>query len=224
MKKPLADILVNPDAFFKDLGEEEQFTLPALIVLAVGILSAAYGYLIGGLKVQLMAAAMPGIESVILIVMVVAALIGTFVVWLCWAGIIYGLSALFKGQGSFKKTLEVVGYGFLPQIIGSGLTVIAAAVYLPKVTVPQIRAAGVPADELGQMIQHANTILMHDPAMVELTRITALIAIVFLLWSATIWISGLCTARKLVPRDAAICVGIPVLAFIFYSLYTLGIF
>ncbi|MFA6333826.1 MAG: YIP1 family protein, partial [Methanoregula sp.] len=60
-------------------------------------------------------------------------------------------------------------------------------------------------------------------AMLELTQITSLIAIVFLLWSANIWICGLQQARKLSPRDAALCVGIPVIAYILYIIYTLGV-
>jgi hypothetical protein len=224
MKIPFDKILFSPDAFFRDaMGEEENFTIPALIVLAIGILSAAYGYLLGKLTSQIMAAAMPGIESILLVATILGAIISAFIFWLCWAGVIYGISALFHGEGSFKRTLEFVGFGFLPQIIGSCITVVAAYVYLPKVSVPYIRTAGVPADQLGVVIQHAVTTMMHDPAMVELTRITALIAVVFLLWSAHIWISGLCTARKLSPRNAAICAGIPVLAYIFYLLYHLGV-
>jgi len=59
--------------------------------------------------------------------------------------------------------------------------------------------------------------------MVELTQISALVSIVFLLWSANIWIFGLQHARKLSMRDAAICVGLPVIAWILYMVYTLGV-
>jgi hypothetical protein len=65
--------------------------------------------------------------------------------------------------------------------------------------------------------------LMHDPAMTELTQITTLVSIVFLLWSANIWIFALQYSRKLSPRDAALCVGIPVVVFVFYRIYQLGV-
>jgi hypothetical protein len=67
------------------------------------------------------------------------------------------------------------------------------------------------------------TAFMHDPAMLELTQITSLIAIVFLLWSANIWIFGVKHARRLSMRDAAICGAVPVVAYVLYITYTLGV-
>jgi hypothetical protein len=62
---------------------------------------------------------------------------------------------------------------------------------------------------------------MHDPAMMEMTQIASIISIVFLLWSANIWISGMRNARQLSERDAALCVGIPVVLYILYMIYTM---
>ncbi len=62
---------------------------------------------------------------------------------------------------------------------------------------------------------------MHDPAMTEMTQIISVISIVFLLWSANIWISGMKNARQLSERDAALCVGIPVVIFILYTIFTM---
>jgi hypothetical protein len=62
---------------------------------------------------------------------------------------------------------------------------------------------------------------MHDPAMMEMTQIISIISIVFLLWSANIWISGMRNARQLSDRDAALCVGIPVVVYILYIIYTM---
>jgi len=224
MKKSLFNVLINPDAFFQDaMGEKENFTVPVLIVLVVGIFSAAYGYLIGGLTSQMMSAVMPGMETIILIATVIGAIVGTFIFWVIWAAVLYGFSAVFKGEGSFRRVLEFTGYGYLPQIAGAIITLIAAIEYLPKVHVPQISTAGVPAEELGQVIQNAVTTMMKDPSMVELTQITVLVTIVFLLWSANIWIFGIRNGRKLSPRDAALCAGIPVVAYILYLIYNLGV-
>jgi hypothetical protein len=59
--------------------------------------------------------------------------------------------------------------------------------------------------------------------MMVLTQITTLISIVFLLWSANIWIFGIKHARNLTPRDAALIVGIPVVAYVLYLTYKLGV-
>jgi hypothetical protein len=71
---------------------------------------------------------------------------------------------------------------------------IVAIQYLPRVVVPLISSAAVQADP--QILQEAVKTLMHDPAMMEMTQIASIISIVFLLWSANIWISGMRNARQ----------------------------
>jgi hypothetical protein len=62
---------------------------------------------------------------------------------------------------------------------------------------------------------------MHDPAMAEMTQIVSFISIVFLLWSANIWIPAMKNARQLSEKNAALCVGIPVVIFILYIIFTM---
>ena len=219
MKHSLFDILIRPGAFFKDaIVEKESLKIPGLIVLVLGIVSAVYGYLIGGLTGKMMAGLIPGMESIIAISTILGALLGIFIFWMIWAGVFYLVSVVFKGNGTFKRTLEFVGYGYLPQIFGAILTLIVAMQYIPRVIVPQIATN---AAEDPQLIQEAVNALMHDPAMMEMTQITSIISIVFLLWSANIWIFGLQHARKLSVRDAALCVGIPVVSYILYIIYAM---
>jgi hypothetical protein len=221
MTHSLIDILFRPGQFFSGLDtEKERMTLPLLILLAGGITAAAYGYLIGGVTAQMMGGAMAGLDTIVLLSSVIGAFLGVFIFWIIWAALVFGISLVFKGSGSFSGTLKVIGYGYLPQVIGTVITLIAAFEYVPKIVVPKITSAMMqdPA-----AVQQVTTSLMKDPAMVELTQISALVTIVFLLWSANIWIFGLQHARKLSMRDAAICVGIPVIAWIFYLIYTLGV-
>jgi len=221
MTRSIIDILFRPGQFFAGLDtEKESMTLPLLILLAGGITAAAYGYLIGGVTGTMMAGAMAGLDTIVLLSSVIGAFLGVFIFWIIWAALVYGISIVFKGTGSFSGTLKVIGYGYLPQVIGTIITLIAAFEYVPKIVVPKMTSAMMqdPA-----AVQQVTAALMKDPAMVELTQISALITIVFLLWSANIWIFGLQHARKLAVRDAAICVGIPVIAWIFYMIYTLGV-
>ena len=220
MTSPLTDILFRPDAFFENiLAGQENLKIPALIILAGGIVAAVLGYLMGEQPATMMAGIMPGMDTIVLITAVVGAFLGTFIFWLIVAGLFYIISILFKGEGSFNRTLEVVGYGYLPQVIGSVITLIAAIEYLPRVAIPALTKSAL---EDPAMIEAATTALMHDPAMVEFTQISTLIAIVFMLWSANIWIFGMKHARGLSPRDAAICVGVPVVLYVIYVIYTLG--
>ena len=219
MIKSLGTLLVHPGAFFQDaLKEKESLKIPGLIVAVLGIVTAVYAYLIGGLTGKMLAGMLPGMESIIAISTILGAAIGVFLFWVIWTGLFYVISLIFKGKGSFKRSLEFVGYGYLPQILGVILTIIVALQYLPRVIVPQITSA---TAQDPQMIIDATNALMHDPVMMEMTQITSVISIVFLLWSANIWISGMRGARQLSERDSALCVGIPVVIFILYIIFTM---
>ena len=219
MKHSLIDILIRPREFFQyAITEKESLKIPGLIVFALGIVSAVYAYLIGGLTGKMMAGLIPGMESIIAVSTILGALLGIFVFWGIWTGVFYLISSLFKGKGTFKRSLEFTGYGYLPQIFGALLTVIVAIQYIPRVIVPEISTA---ASQDPQMIQDAVKALMHDPAMMEMTQIISIISIVFLLWSANIWIFGIRNARQLSERDSALCVGIPVVVYILYMIYTM---
>ena len=219
MKKSFVNILIRPSAFFQDgLSEKESLKIPGIIVLVLGIVSAGYAYLIGGLTGKLLAGIVPGMESIIAISTVLGAFVGIFLFWVIWTGVFYLISSFFKGQGTFKRSLEFVGYGYLPQIFGVILTILVALQYLPRVVVPRITSA---AAQDPQAIIDATNALMHDPAMREMIQVASLISIVFLLWSANIWIAGMKSARQLSDRDAALCVGIPVVAYILYIIFTM---
>ena len=221
MSPSLLDVLVRPDAFFSRIvTEKESLKIPALLILIGGIVAAINGYLMGSLSAKMMAELMPGMEAIITLSAVAGALIMTFIFWLIAAGVFYLISSLFKGQGSFNRVLEVVGYGYLPQIAGSIITVVAAIVYIPKIVVPTLTKAAL---EDPAMIEQVTKTLMHDPAMMELAQITTLVSIVFLLWSANIWIFGVKHARGLSPRNAAICVGVPVVLYVLYMTYNIGV-
>jgi hypothetical protein len=125
---------------------------------------------------------------------------------------------IFLSREKFIRPLEFTGYGYFPQIFGAIFTVIVAIQYIPKVIVPEITTA---ASEDPQVIMDATKALMHDPAMMEMTQIISIISIVFLLWSANIWIFGMRNARQLSERDSALCVGIPVVVYILYMIYTM---
>jgi len=202
------------------MAEKESLKIPALVILTSGIVAAITGYLMGGLSAKMMAGVMSGLEVIITLSAMAGAFIGTLIFWFVASGVFYLISSLLNGQGSFTRVLQVVGYGYLPQIAGSILTLVAAVLYIPRITVPTLTKAAL---EDPAMIEQVTKAFMHDPAMMELTQITTLVSIVFMLWSAHIWIFGIKHARGLSPRDAAICVGIPVVLYVLYLTYNLGV-
>jgi hypothetical protein len=221
MKPSIVDLLIRPGAFFQNaIHGKESLIVPALVVLTGGIAGAMYGYLVGGLTGQLVGGIVPGMGMILTISTILGALIGIFIFWAIWAGVMYAFSFVFKGEGTFKRTLEFTGYGYLPQAFGTLINFIIALDYIPRVHVPQLSAA---AAQDPQLVQEAFKALMHDPAMMELSQIALVISIVFLLWSANIWIFGMQHSRKLSPRDAALCVGIPVVLYILSLVYSMTV-
>jgi hypothetical protein len=168
MSPRILDILVNPNAFFqRAMQEKENIKIPFLILLAAAVVGAIYGYEYGGLTATLMAGEMEGIGPIILAVSVIGAFLGIFIFWAVWAGVIFLISMLFKGTGTFKRTLEFIGYGFLPQVLGSVISLIVALEYLPKVVIPHISLAALQDPDL---MQEAIKLLTRDPALLEFTQ------------------------------------------------------
>ena len=215
-------LLVKPDAFFSDLNAEpKDLGIPALFVLTGGLIGAVSAYLMAGPTGAMMSGLLPGMELIMGIIAAVAAVIGSFVFWVVIAGAFYLVSIPLKGQGSFGRSLEVVGYGYLPQVFGAVIAALVSIVYVPNIQVPSLSSSAL---EDPQAIHAATAAIMQDPAMVTLRHVSAVVSAVFIIWSAYIWIHGMKEARGLSLRDAALCVGVPVVLFMVYLIYsvTLG--
>ena len=210
----MMNILTHPDAFFLQmLDKNEDLRKPALIVLAVGIISALTAVLVAQLSTGLM----PEIGPLILIAAFVGALLGAFFLWFVWSGLIYGISLAFAGEGSFKRTLEFAGYGLIPQVIGSIITLGATLWYLPELSAVAVFPAQFSQGIQG--VQAASNAMMQNPVMIQYLEVTSLVTLVFFLWTAFLWINGIEHARKISPRDAILCAGVPS---VFYAIFLIS--
>ena len=199
----MIEILTNPDKFFEVKKEEEvSLKIPALIVLIIGIISGIGAYFMGGLTAEMLSGTLPpeaqAFLSFISISTAIAAVIFSLILWVVVAALSFGISYLFKGEGKFKRTLEFVGYGFIPMIISGIISAIlmyniVSTAHIPVVTDPAL-------------IEGALEPLMKDPLM----QLSFIIGILFMLWSANIWVFGLKHARNLTTKNALISVGIPI--------------
>jgi hypothetical protein len=216
MLQNIIDVLTHPDTFFQEkIGSAENLKIPFMFVAIAGVISAIYGYLAGSVTSRMFAQMGGGIGDIVAVSSILGAFITVVVLWLIWTAVFYLISMAFKGTGNFSRTLEFVGYGFIPQIFSSLVTLIMAVYYIPMVQVPVVRSLTDPV-----AIQNAVLQLMHDPAMLELTKVSAVIGIIFLLWSANIWIYAIKSGRNLSMKYAAVSVLLPVIIFIIYSLFT----
>jgi len=215
MKTTIISLLISPRDYF---GEHPQaldsLKLPVLIVLAVAIVGAISGFEIGSLTGTLMSQIPGGLGTIIAPISGVGAFFVGIVMWVGAAAIFHLISMVFKGKGPFGKILAAVGLGMLPQLFGGIVTLVLTFVYIPMVQVPVLKSFQDPA-----AIQAGVQALMNDPAMRELTQLSSVVSIIFLLWSANIWIFGVKEARGLPIKEAALTVLIPVVVYIIYTIY-----
>lgn len=207
----LVDLLTDPDAFFADVAAAESPSLrgPILVVSGVAVVSAASSAVVFATLRQLLPAATQSLASLVLATALLGAFLGPFVVWPVLSGVFHGISSLFDGAGGFRRTLVVVGWGFLPAVayavVSLGFTVVA----LRGVTPP---TGGDPAAYAAFARR-----LQRDP----LLRIAGALHVVFTLWQGSLWTFGLRRARGLSLRESAMTVGGPVLLLVAWNVFNL---
>jgi len=209
----LLTVLVNPNAFFtRDPPEWEALRIPALIVLAAALLAAATAYLTTDLIASMMPRDVQQYRGIMAIAGTVMAPLMTLVFWAIWSGAFYVVSLIFQGKGSFRRTLAATGYGHLPIAIGGVVSLAILWAFGPGIRVT-------PVESMVE-IQAAVPALMHQPVLM----LSSVLGIIFLLWSANIWVFGIRYARVLTLRNAAITVGVPVALYLLSVVSNPGVF
>ncbi len=197
------DILITPKRFFRELCKKESdLKFPALIVLATAIISAISAYFVTGKTMGLMPEGMENAIVIIELLGAAAALVMTFIIWVIWAAAILVMVYLLKGEPSFTRLLEVTGYGFIPQLIG---TVISTGIMITMLPDLVIRSTS----NVAEMEAAINAYMASPPMMAAM-----FIGLIFTIWSAYIWIFGVSEVSKLELKNAAICVGVPMAIYI----------
>jgi hypothetical protein len=202
----MLDVLTNPNKFFEArMKGEESLRIPVFIVLISGIIGGISAFLQNSMTVKMMSDVPPEAQSIVSIMPTASAFVAvvfSFIIWVIVATIFFGISSIFKGEGKFNRTLEFVGYGYIPKIIGG---IISAVLLYNFISTAQIPAITNPMA------------LMKSPMMLLLF----IIGILFMLWSANIWVFGLKHARNLSTKNALITVAIPVALYYIIMIYFL---
>jgi Uncharacterized protein conserved in archaea (DUF2143). len=211
----ILDLLFVPDRFFREKEGDSGLISPILIIGIIGIFSAITAYFVTQVTFRAILPALPSgtqqFMGIAAVFSVVGGILGAYFLWLVATVIFFGLSVVFKGTGGLRRSLEFIGFGFFPQIFGGLINIylfyeFARTVEIPKITDPTL-------------IEQVTRSLMNNPYL----ELATLVGVVFLLWSASIWIFGLKYARNLENRDAAICVLVPVGIYILYTLLGSGV-
>ncbi|MEL4305973.1 Yip1 family protein [Methanococcoides sp. LMO-2] len=198
----ITQVLTNPNAFFAEKTRTEvEMKTPILIILVIAVLGAINAVIMTQKIMEILppeASAFAGIGA---IAGGIGAFIASIIMWVIYSGVFYAISSILGGEGTFKRVLEVVAYGFIPSI-ASGI--IAIIVMATSFSVENLDLQN------PELLQQA---IINDPTM----RMSMIVGILFTLWSANIWIFGLVHARKLTVKNAAISVLVPVGLYILYT-------
>lgn len=206
----MKDLLFNPNLFFSEKSKNDvSFKYPILIVFINSILAIGSSILIMNKIKEILPLDGNSFMPVMMLGSVIGGLFGTFVYWIILTGIFYLISFLFNPGGSFKRTLEFVGYGFAPQIFGGIANFFVMYYLLPSITVssqnPQL---------FSESFAQA---LANNP----LSFAAEIFVILCFLLSANIWVFALVHARNMSTKNAILTVGVPVGLTLIYQIYSL---
>lgn len=208
-------VLLDPGHFFEArMQGEPSLKVPALIALVFGLIGAVSAIPMADFTMAMLPAEMQGLGVLMTVFSAGVAFVGGLLAWAIYGFVLYFVSMIFKGQGDLKRTMEFTGYGLIPQIFGGIIGTYFTYQLLSGLNVPPVTSP----EQMVEFSENLVTILATDP----LAQIAGLVTILFLIWSANIWIFGMKYARNLSTRDAVLTVGIPVGLYILYLLITLA--
>ncbi|MBW9220203.1 YIP1 family protein [Methanothermococcus sp. SCGC AD-155-N22] len=209
----IKDLILNPDKFFRDLSSKEpSLIIPFLIVLAVSVLDAIYMYFRTLVMINLFPPDIQSKISIILAISLLFSLLSRFVVWLLIASLMHLISAAFDGEGSFKRTLEFTGYGFLPNLIGLLIIIPISYYFLSNVQIPTLTM---------EQLQDPTVVKKIISSIIPKTMLytTFLIDIAVILWNFGLWTYGIRYARNLDLNRAFIVALVPTILLFVYQLF-----
>ena len=197
------DVLYDPDGFFETAPEEPKARYPIFIIVVISIIgSAGFGFtaqvFLG--KTDFGAA----LTGALTIVAFVGQVLGNLFIWLLFGSLFFAIATLMDGEGDFKKTLVLVGWGFLPRIVGALASAIITFFVFSSVESPNLQT------EDPTQLQQEMMSFLTDVSNTQLDVVGAFVGIVILLWSAYIWVAAVEVEQNLERKQALIAVGIPV--------------
>jgi len=207
----MTDILTNPGRFFAELSQRDvNLRTPFIIVLVSAIIGAIYAMVTYSVMMSSYPAEIAAVFGALTTFSTILNFITPFISWILYAATFYAVSMLFKGEGSFSRVFEFVGYGFVPMIIASVVGLVTTIIMAP--------AFGVPFDN-PELLQQ--TMMQHISRYGLAMAVSTIIQILLLLWSVVLWILAVKHARNLGTGHAIITVLAVPLAFILIGIIAL---
>jgi hypothetical protein len=198
----LTQVLTNPNGFFAEkMKTEVEMKTPLMIVLLIAVLGAINAVIVTQKIMEILPPEAAAFASIGAIAGGIGAFIGAIIMWVIYSGVFYAISSILGGEGTFKRVLEVVAYGFIPSIASGiiGIIVMATSFSVENFDIQN-----------PELMEQA---MLNDPTM----KMSMIVGILFTLWSANIWIFGLVHARHMTVKNAAISVLVPVGLYVLYT-------
>jgi len=213
----MLELITNPNEFFSELRHSDvKIKKPLLtIVLPLAVILSVYQYFIINKISQAFPKEVAQFITIGAYIGIISSFIGIFAVWLTVAVIMHGISSFFGSEGSFRRTFEFVGYGFLPSLVGAIVTIPISYHYISQAQLPKIT--------LTQLAQNPNIAKTLVTELVPKSIVYSNLAINLVLtaWSLTIWTFAIKHAREIELKKAFICALIPTLLFGIYQIWNL---
>ncbi len=193
MLSRVKELLFFPDTFFGQVTrEKENLTPPVVIVGIAGVLNCI------SIAILLLTA---GDYLILLLPMAVTwSLAQPFLTWVIFSLVLQVLSNRYSGTGTFRLTLQNVGYGMLPWALSHIFSLLTTLFIIsnPK-----------PALNTMQSLSFPNGTLV----------IFSVLAAALMLWTGYLWVYGIMHAQRIPKGKAVISV---VVLLVLYTLVILG--
>ena len=184
-------LCLSPDKFFAERSTRPvNLKTPFLIVCGLFLVEIAGNYDTIIAYARTLELADPSAHPIVYVGLAATAL-SPFLAWVSYSAVFYGVSYLYKGRGTFLRTLANVGYGCAPLIIGGFLHLALFQI----ISLP-VQDHFIPA----RVAAHTTVVSLIDAG----------VAIPVLLWCGFLWTAGMRHARSLAARQALVTVFVPV--------------
>lgn len=197
MFENVGTLLTNPDRFFDSRGRDPSLLEPALVVLTIAIMPVISGVV----TLYTFMESVPADVQVFLliggIIGVVIGAVGPFISWLLYAVAFQVITYFFGGEGEFRDTFALTGWGFVPRVLAAILSLVTTVYVIQALQVSGDPAAFATFNQ--RLTQHT------------FYQAVTGVSILFTLWSAYIWVPAVQRARNVTRRQAIVTVAIPVL-------------
>ncbi|MFB6156099.1 MAG: Yip1 family protein [Haloferacaceae archaeon] len=209
VKRAVAEVLTRPRRFFEREDRFESALAPLLVVLSlavVSLLSLLPAYLsllasrpLPGFGPFVLAFGGTAVRTSRLSATVVFGIVAApFLVWALHGAALHLLARPFASGGSLRRTLVVTGWGYLPQVGATAVTLLATVAIAVSSPDAAPSAFGV------TLAGHA---AVRGKQLTPLYVGAELVGIAGTLWSGYVWYGGLRAVSGLSRRQAALVVG-----------------